>query len=125
MKTIEHWIGATPTAGASTRRSTVWNPATGEAQAEVVLAEPSDVDSGVQAAKKAFDSWRYVSLTRRVRIMFAFRELVNKNLDAIAEIISAEHGKVLSDAKGEVIRGMEVAEFACGIPQVLKGECSE
>ena len=125
MNTIEHWIGATATTGASTRRSTVWNPATGEAQAEVVLAEPPDVDSAVQAAKKAFDSWRDVSLSRRARIMFAFRELVNKNLDAVAEIISAEHGKVLADAKGEVIRGMEVVEFACGIPQLLKGEYSE
>ena len=125
MNTIEHWIGATATTGASTRRSTVWNPATGEAQAEVVLAEPPDVDSAVQAAKKAFDSWRDVSLSRRARIMFAFRELVNKNLDAVAEIISAEHGKVLADAKGEVIRGMEVVEFACGIPQLLKGEITE
>jgi acyl-CoA reductase-like NAD-dependent aldehyde dehydrogenase len=91
----------------------------------VVLAEPSDVDSAVQVAKKAFASWRDVSLTRRACIMFAFRDLVEKNLDALAEIVSAEHGKVLSAAKGEVIRGMDVVEFACGIPQLLKGEYSE
>ena len=125
MKTIEHWIGGTETAGASTRRGRVWNPATGQAQAEVLLAETSDVDAAVEAAKKAFDSWRTVSLTRRARIMFAFRDLVERNLDKLAEMVSDEHGKVVSDAKGEVIRGMEVVEFACGIPQLLKGEYSE
>jgi malonate-semialdehyde dehydrogenase (acetylating) / methylmalonate-semialdehyde dehydrogenase len=125
VRTIEHRIGGTETTGSSVRRGTVWNPATGAAQAEVLLAEKSDVDLAVAAARKAFDTWRDVSLTRRARIMFAFRELVNRNLDAIARVISDEHGKVFSDAKGEVIRGMEVVEFACGIPQVLKGEYSE
>jgi malonate-semialdehyde dehydrogenase (acetylating)/methylmalonate-semialdehyde dehydrogenase len=125
VKTIEHWIDGTETSGASTRRGRVWNPATGQVQAEVVLGETADVDAAVQSARKAFDSWREVSLTRRARIMFAFRELVNNNLDRLAEIVSDEHGKVFSDAKGEVIRGMEVVEFACGIPQVLKGEYSE
>ena len=125
MRTIEHWIGGSETSGASTRRSQVWNPAKGEAQAELVLAEPSDVDAAVESAKKAYDSWRNVSLTRRARIMFAFRDLVDRNLDKLAQIVSDEHGKVISDAKGEVIRGMEVVEFACGIPQLLKGEYSE
>jgi len=125
VRTIEHWIGGTETSGASTRRAQVWNPATGQAQAEVLLAETSDVDAAVHAARKAFDSWRNVSLTRRARIMFAFRDLVERNLDKLAEIVSDEHGKVRSDAKGEVIRGMEVVEFACGIPQLLKGEYSE
>jgi malonate-semialdehyde dehydrogenase (acetylating) / methylmalonate-semialdehyde dehydrogenase len=125
VKTIEHRIGGAETTGVSTRRSPVWNPATGRQTAEVPLAEPSDVDAAVQAARKAFDSWRDVSLVRRSRIMFAFRDLVNRNLDRLARIVSEEHGKVLSDAKGEVIRGMEVVEFACGIPQVLKGEFSE
>ncbi len=125
MKTIEHWIGGVETAGASTRRGRVWDPATGEAQAEVLLAETADVDAAVESARKAFDSWRNVSLTRRARIMFAFRDLMERNLDKLAEIVSDEHGKVLSDAKGEVIRGMEVVEFACGIPQLLKGEYSE
>jgi len=125
MKRIEHWIGGAETAGAATRRGRVWNPATGQTQAEVLLAEASDVDAAVQAARKAFDSWRDVSLTRRARIMFAFRDLVHRNLDTLAGIVADEHGKVLADAKGEVIRGMEVVEFACGIPQLLKGEYSE
>jgi malonate-semialdehyde dehydrogenase (acetylating)/methylmalonate-semialdehyde dehydrogenase len=125
VKTIEHWIGGAEAAGASTRRGKVWNPATGEQQAEVVLAETADVDAAVQAAKKAFETWQNVSLVRRARIMFAFRELIDRNLDKLAEIVSAEHGKVVADAKGEVIRGMEVVEFATGIPQLLKGEFSE
>jgi malonate-semialdehyde dehydrogenase (acetylating)/methylmalonate-semialdehyde dehydrogenase len=125
MRTIEHWIGGTETSGASTRKGNIWNPASGERQAEVLLAETADVDAAVQAAKKAWETWRDVSLTRRVRIMFAFRDLVERNVDKLAEIVSDEHGKVRSDAKGEVIRGLEVVEFACGIPQLLKGEYSE
>jgi malonate-semialdehyde dehydrogenase (acetylating) / methylmalonate-semialdehyde dehydrogenase len=125
MRTIEHWIGGTETTGSSTRAADVWNPATGQVQARVLLAESADVDAAVQAAKKAFDSWFEVSITRRARVMFAFRELIDRNLDKLARIVSDEHGKVISDAKGEVIRGMEVVEFACGIPQLLKGEFSE
>jgi malonate-semialdehyde dehydrogenase (acetylating) / methylmalonate-semialdehyde dehydrogenase len=125
VKTIEHWIGGAETSGASTRRGTVWNPATGEQQAEVLLAEKSDVDAAVQAARKAFESWQDVSLVRRSRVMFAFRDLVDRNLNELARIVSEEHGKVLADAKGEVIRGMEVVEYATGIPQLLKGEFSE
>ncbi|MGE5762858.1 MAG: aldehyde dehydrogenase family protein, partial [Mycobacterium leprae] len=125
MRTIEHWIGGSTTSGASTRGGTVWNPASGEQQAEVLLAEPADVDAAVQAARKAFDTWRDVPLTGRARIMFAFRDAVERNLDALAEIVSDEHGKVVSDARGEVIRGMEIVEFACGIPSLLKGEYSE
>jgi malonate-semialdehyde dehydrogenase (acetylating)/methylmalonate-semialdehyde dehydrogenase len=103
----------------------VYNPATGKVQARVLLAEPADVDEAVRVAKKAFESWQDVSLARRVRIMFAFRDLVERHLDDLARIVSAEHGKVVSDAKGEVIRGLEVVEFACGIPQLLKGEYSD
>jgi malonate-semialdehyde dehydrogenase (acetylating) / methylmalonate-semialdehyde dehydrogenase len=125
VRTIEHWIDGAETAGASTRRGRVWNPATGEQQAEVVLGEVADVNNAVAAARKAFETWREVSLVRRARIMFAFRDLVERNLDALARIVSSEHGKVISDAKGEVIRGMEVVEFACGIPHALKGEFSE
>jgi malonate-semialdehyde dehydrogenase (acetylating)/methylmalonate-semialdehyde dehydrogenase len=125
MRTVQHWIAGAETPGSSTRFGPVFNPATGEQQARVMLAETSDVDTAVQAAKKAYDEWRDVSLTRRARIMFAFRDLVERNLDRISEIVADEHGKVLSDAKGEVIRGMEVVEFACGIPQLLKGEYSE
>src|SRR4051794_25238234 len=125
MATIEHWIGGAFTAGSSDRRGPVFNPATGQQQHEVVLAEPADVDAAVQAAKTAFESWSDASLSRRTKIMFNFRELVNANVHQLAEIISDEHGKVLSDAAGEVQRGLEVIEFACGIPQLLKGEFSD
>jgi malonate-semialdehyde dehydrogenase (acetylating)/methylmalonate-semialdehyde dehydrogenase len=124
-KTIEHHVAGTSTAGDGTRRSPVWEPASGEVQAEVLLAEPSDVDRAVAAAKAAFASWSEVSLARRARIMFAFRELVHQRTDDLARIVSAEHGKVFEDAKGEVVRGLEVVEFVCGVPQLLKGEFSE
>jgi malonate-semialdehyde dehydrogenase (acetylating)/methylmalonate-semialdehyde dehydrogenase len=103
----------------------VWNPATGQQQAEVALASRADVDTAVRAAKEAFATWSQTSLSRRAKILFAFRELVNGHLDEIAEAISDEHGKVVSDARGEVERGLEVVEFACGIPQLLKGEYSD
>ena len=125
MNTIEHWIGGTTTTGASTRTADVWNPATGQVSGAGAAGRAADVDAAVQSAKKAYESWFDVSVTRRARIMFAFRELVDRNLDELARIVSAEHGKVVSDAKGEVIRGMEVVEFACGIAQLLKGEYSE
>jgi malonate-semialdehyde dehydrogenase (acetylating)/methylmalonate-semialdehyde dehydrogenase len=125
MRTIEHWIDGRETAGASTRSGPVWNPATGEQQASVVLAEPSDVDAAVQAATKAAQDWRDVSVVRRSRVMFRFRELVERNVDALARLIADEHGKVVADARGEVVRGLEVVEFACGIPQLAKGEFSE
>jgi malonate-semialdehyde dehydrogenase (acetylating)/methylmalonate-semialdehyde dehydrogenase len=125
VTTIEHWIGGSLTTGAATRRAAVYNPATGQQQHEVVLAEPADVDAAVAAAKAAFASWSQASLSNRTKIMFNFRELVNANVKQLAELISDEHGKVLSDAAGEVQRGLEVIEFACGIPQLLKGEYSD
>jgi malonate-semialdehyde dehydrogenase (acetylating)/methylmalonate-semialdehyde dehydrogenase len=125
LTTIEHWIGGSFTSGAATRRSAVYNPATGHEQHEVVLAEPSDVDAAVAAAKAAFETWSEASLSRRTKVMFNFRELVNSRTKELAEIVSDEHGKVLSDAAGEVQRGLEVIEFACGIPQLLKGEFSD
>ena len=125
MRTIEHWIGGKPTAAGSTRTSPVWNPATGAQQAEVLLATAADVDQAVSAARDAFVSWSQSSLSARTKILFRFRELVTANLDRIAEAITDEHGKVLSDARGEVQRGLEVVEFACGIPQLLKGEYSD
>jgi malonate-semialdehyde dehydrogenase (acetylating) / methylmalonate-semialdehyde dehydrogenase len=125
LTTIEHWIGGSFTSGASTRRGPVYNPATGQQQHEVVLAEPGDVDAAVAAAKTAFETWRDASLSKRAKILFNFRELVNNRTKQLAEIVSDEHGKVLSDAAGEVQRGLEVIEFACGIPQLLKGEYSD
>ena len=125
MTTIEHWIGGSFTSGAATRRAPVYNPATGRQQHEVVLAGSADVDAAVAAARTAFESWSQASLSARTKIMFTFRELVNANVQPLAELVSDEHGKVLSDAAGEVQRGLEVIEFACGIPQLLKGEYSD
>jgi malonate-semialdehyde dehydrogenase (acetylating)/methylmalonate-semialdehyde dehydrogenase len=125
LESIRHRIGGAETPGASTRTAPVYDPASGHEQRQVLLAEPADVDAAVQASKTAFETWKDVSVTRRARIMFAFRELVDEHTDELARIISSEHGKTFEDAKGEVIRGMEVVEFACGIPQLLKGEFSE
>jgi malonate-semialdehyde dehydrogenase (acetylating)/methylmalonate-semialdehyde dehydrogenase len=125
MTTIEHWIGGEFTAGSGGRRGPVFNPATGQQQHEVVLASEADVDAAVSAARIAFQTWSQASLSKRAKTLFNFRELVNDNVATIAEMISDEHGKVLSDAAGEVQRGLEVIEFACGIPHLLKGEYSD
>src|SRR3954469_4520520 len=108
LRTVGHRIGGAAATPSSTRTAPVYDPATGEPQAEVLLAEAADVDTAVQAAKKAWIEWRNVSLARRSRIMFAFRTLLEQRQDELVRIVSAEHGKVLEDAKGEVIRGMEV-----------------
>ena len=125
MRTVSHWIGGKPATGTSTRTSPVWNPATGEQQAEVLLASTDDVNDAVQTAAAAYESWSESSLSQRTKVLFNFRELVNARTPQLAEIISDEHGKVLSDAAGEVQRGLEVVEFACGIPTLLKGEFSD
>jgi malonate-semialdehyde dehydrogenase (acetylating)/methylmalonate-semialdehyde dehydrogenase len=125
LRTINHWIGGKATQGASSRTSPVWNPATGEQQAEVPLASTADVDDAVRAAATAFERWSQSSLSQRVKVLFAFRELVNARTQELAEIIADEHGKVVSDARGEVQRGLEVVEFACGIPTLLKGDFSD
>jgi malonate-semialdehyde dehydrogenase (acetylating)/methylmalonate-semialdehyde dehydrogenase len=103
----------------------VFNPATGQQQAELLLAEQADVDRAVAAAKAAFEEWGDSSLSKRTKVLFAFREIVNRRVGELAAAITDEHGKVLSDAAGEVQRGLEVVEFACGIPQLLKGEYSD
>jgi malonate-semialdehyde dehydrogenase (acetylating) / methylmalonate-semialdehyde dehydrogenase len=125
LESIRHCIGGRETSGASTRTAPVYDPATGQEQRHVLLAEPEDVDAAVQAAKRAFATWREVSVVRRARIMFAFRELVDRHAGELARIIASEHGKTVEDAKGEVIRGMEVVEFACGIAELLKGQFSD
>jgi malonate-semialdehyde dehydrogenase (acetylating)/methylmalonate-semialdehyde dehydrogenase len=125
VRTITHWIGGKPEPGTSTRTGPVWNPATGEQQAEVALASSADVSTAVAAAVTAFETWSQSSLSTRTKVLFAFRELVNARTQDLAEIISDEHGKVVSDARGEVQRGLEVVEFACGIPTLLKGEYSD
>ena len=125
MRTIQHWIAGSETTGASTRFGSVYDPATGDQQAQVALATAADVEAAVQAAAKAFEAWSDVSLMRRTRIMFAFRDLIERHIDELSELVADEHGKVVSDAKGEVTRGLEVVEFACGLPTLLKGEYSE
>ncbi|MEV4604197.1 CoA-acylating methylmalonate-semialdehyde dehydrogenase [Amycolatopsis sp. NPDC049253] len=122
---VQHWIDGARTAGVSTCRGDVFQPATGEVARQVVLAGQSDVDAAVASAVKASRDWADSSLAQRTKIMFAFRQLVDAHRDELAALITAEHGKVLSDAAGEVQRGLEVVEFACGIAQVLKGEHSE
>jgi malonate-semialdehyde dehydrogenase (acetylating)/methylmalonate-semialdehyde dehydrogenase len=125
LETIQHRIGGKATAGTSTRTAPVYDPSTGSEQRHVLLAEPADVDAAVQAAKAAFARWRDVSVMRRSRVMFAFRELVAGHTEELARMIAAEHGKTVEDATGEVIRGMEVVEFACGIAELTKGQFSD
>jgi len=122
---IAHWIDNASDSGDDGRTSPVWNPATGEVQAEVSLASQAVVDEAVRSASNAFQTWSEESLAARSKVMFAFREIVNSRAGQLAEIISDEHGKVLSDAAGEVQRGLEVVEFACSLPTLTKGAYSD
>jgi malonate-semialdehyde dehydrogenase (acetylating) / methylmalonate-semialdehyde dehydrogenase len=125
LKHITHWIGGKPWTGEAAARGDVYDPATGQVSGHVDFASPAEVDAAVTAATTAFADWRRVSLSRRAKILFAFRELVRSHTDELAALITAEHGKVSSDAAGEVARGLEVVEFACGLPHLLKGGYSE
>jgi malonate-semialdehyde dehydrogenase (acetylating)/methylmalonate-semialdehyde dehydrogenase len=125
MTQYEHYIGGQSYQGESDRFGDVFDPARGVAKSQVRLATAGDVDAAVAAAAQAFETWGETSVTARSRIMFAFRQLLVEHEDELAAIISSEHGKTLDDAKGEVVRGREVVEFACGIPQLLKGEYSD
>jgi malonate-semialdehyde dehydrogenase (acetylating) / methylmalonate-semialdehyde dehydrogenase len=122
---ITHWIDGKPWGGVAERTGRVYDPATGQVTANVDFASAADVDQAVSAAATAWQSWRETSLTRRANVLFAFRELLNQRRSELAEIITGEHGKVTSDAAGEVQRALESVEFACGIPQLLKGGFSE
>ncbi|MGH3254443.1 MAG: CoA-acylating methylmalonate-semialdehyde dehydrogenase [Streptosporangiaceae bacterium] len=124
-KHISHWIGGKPFYGVAERHGDVYDPATGQVTGQVDFASPADVDLAVAAAKDAFQSWRRVSLAKRASVLFAFRELVRHHAFELAKLITDEHGKVATDAAGEVSRGLEVVEFACGIPHLLKGGYSE
>ncbi len=124
-KRIAHWIDGTSTAGTSGRTSPVFNPATGQQSGEVDLAAAADVDRAVASALTAAKEWRHASLSKRSAVLFAFRELVHARADELAAIVTSEHGKVLSDATGEIMRGLENVEFATGVPQLLKGGYSE
>jgi malonate-semialdehyde dehydrogenase (acetylating)/methylmalonate-semialdehyde dehydrogenase len=123
--TIHHFFGGRAMEGQSGRTSEVFNPATGEVSALVSLASASEVDAAVDAAKQAFPAWAATPALTRARVMFKFKELLEQNRDRLVEMISREHGKVRADAAGEVTRGLEVVEFACGIPHLLKGEFNE
>ncbi len=125
MKQITHWINGALTSEQAERSGEIFNPATGGVTGTVAFANAATVDSAVDAATTAFATWRHSSLTKRTQVLFAFRELVQQNKEKIAALITDEHGKVLSDAAGEVTRGLEVVEFACGIPHLLKGGFSE
>jgi malonate-semialdehyde dehydrogenase (acetylating) / methylmalonate-semialdehyde dehydrogenase len=125
MSEITHWINGKTFDDSAKRHGEIFNPATGEVSKKVAFGTAATVDVAVKAATDAFTEWRHSSLTKRVNVLFAFRELVNTNKEKIAALITAEHGKVLSDAAGEVTRGLEVVEFACGIPHLLKGGFSE
>jgi malonate-semialdehyde dehydrogenase (acetylating)/methylmalonate-semialdehyde dehydrogenase len=123
-RTLIHWIDGAP-AGGGSRLGDVYNPATGQRSAQVAFADAATVDRAAAAAARAFPGWRDTSLGKRAQVLFAFRDLVARHADDLARLITGEHGKVLADAKGEVARGLEVVEFACGLPELLKGSFSE
>jgi malonate-semialdehyde dehydrogenase (acetylating)/methylmalonate-semialdehyde dehydrogenase len=125
VETLNHFIQGKKVPGESGRFADVFNPATGEVAARVPLASAAELDRAVLAAAAAFPTWSAVTPLQRARVMFRFKSLIEANIDKLAAIVTAEHGKVLSDARGSVQRGLEVVEFACGIPQMLKGEFTE
>jgi malonate-semialdehyde dehydrogenase (acetylating)/methylmalonate-semialdehyde dehydrogenase len=125
LRQINHWIGGRAVAGTSGRKGPVYNPATGRQAGEVDFATVEEVDAAVAAARAAFTTWREVSLAKRAEIFFNIRELVHERREEVARILTSEHGKVLSDAIGEVTRGLEVIEFCCGLPTLLKSDFSE
>ena len=124
MRAISHFINAKP-ASEGARKGQVFNPNTGAVQAEVAFAAAKTVDAAVAAASAAFPGWAATNPQRRARVMFAFKALVEKHMDELALLLSSEHGKVIADSKGDIQRGLEVIEFACGIPHALKGEFTE
>ncbi|GAA2608746.1 CoA-acylating methylmalonate-semialdehyde dehydrogenase [Streptomyces tubercidicus] len=124
MNTISHWIGGKPVEGVSGNFGPVYNPATGAQEKQVAFASADEVDAAVRAAKEAFRTWGTSSLAKRTSVLFKYRELLDAHREEIARLITAEHGKVHSDALGEVARGLEIVELACGIPEKLKGELS-
>jgi malonate-semialdehyde dehydrogenase (acetylating) / methylmalonate-semialdehyde dehydrogenase len=124
-KTLHHYVNGRRVTPKGGRFGDVFNPATGEVSAKVPLASAAEVGEAVAAAKAAFPAWAKVTPMQRARVMFRFKALIEANMDKLAELVTSEHGKILSDAKGSVQRGLEVVEFACGIPQLLKGDFTE
>jgi malonate-semialdehyde dehydrogenase (acetylating)/methylmalonate-semialdehyde dehydrogenase len=125
MRTISHFVNGQALEGQSGRFGDVFNPNTGEIQARVALATDAELDAAVQAAAAAQIGWAATNPQRRARVMFEFKRLIERDMNALAEILSSEHGKVIADSKGDIQRGLEVIEFACGIPHILKGEYTE
>jgi malonate-semialdehyde dehydrogenase (acetylating) / methylmalonate-semialdehyde dehydrogenase len=125
MRTINHWITGKEVSSTPERAGDIYNPATGEVSAQVAFASPRDVDAAVEAARTGLAEWGTAPLARRARVLFSFRELIERNKPEIVRLITSEHGKVPADAAGELARGQEVVEFACGIPHLMKGEYSE
>jgi malonate-semialdehyde dehydrogenase (acetylating) / methylmalonate-semialdehyde dehydrogenase len=125
VREISHFIGNSATAGTGSRRSDVFDPNTGAVQAQVTLGAQADLDAAMANALKAQPGWAATNPQRRARVMFNFKALIEKNMDELAHLLSSEHGKVIADSKGDIQRGLEVIEFACGIPHVLKGEYTQ
>lgn len=125
LREISHFIGNAATAGTGTRRSEVFDPNTGKVQAQVTLGAQADLDAAMANAVKAQVGWAATNPQRRARVMFNFKALIEKNMEELAHLLSSEHGKVIADAKGDIQRGLEVIEFACGIPHALKGEYTQ
>ncbi|HEX2479312.1 MAG TPA: CoA-acylating methylmalonate-semialdehyde dehydrogenase, partial [Geminicoccaceae bacterium] len=125
MKDVGHWINGQVRAGTSGRFGDIFNPSVGEQSGRVAFASAAEVDTAVQAAKEALPKWAATTTLRRARVMFRLKDLLEQHIDELADLVSSEHGKTLADAKGSVTRGIEVVEFACGIPNLLKGEFSE
>lgn len=125
LRTIGHWIDGEERTSSSGRTAPVFNPATGEISANVVLADESDIATAIASAQRGFAEWSGFSIAKRQNVLFAFRELLNSRKQELAEIITAEHGKVTSDAMGEILRGQEVVELATGFPHLIKGAYSE
>jgi malonate-semialdehyde dehydrogenase (acetylating)/methylmalonate-semialdehyde dehydrogenase len=125
MRDIAHFVNGQALAGSSGRFGDVFNPNTGEVQARVQFATDAELDAAVQAAAKAQIGWASTNPQRRARVMFEFKRLIERDMNSLAEILSSEHGKVIADSKGDIQRGLEVIEFACGIPHILKGEYTE
>ena len=125
MQKIGHFIDGKHVEGTSGRFTDVYNPATGEVQAQVALASQAEMDAAVSNAAQAQPGWAATNPQRRARVMMKFVDLLNRDMDKLAEALSREHGKTLPDAKGDIIRGLEVAEFCIGAPHLLKGEYTE
>ncbi|MFT5540721.1 MAG: malonate-semialdehyde dehydrogenase (acetylating)/methylmalonate-semialdehyde dehydrogenase, partial [Alphaproteobacteria bacterium] len=125
MAELHHFINGQRVAGTSGRFGDVFDPATGQVQSRVPLASAVEVNAAIESAQAAFPAWAATPPLRRARVMFRFKELIEQNADAICQLVTAEHGKVLSDAMGSLTRGLELVEFACGMPHLLKGEYAE